>query len=234
MTQFGFRTVGAAYSQSPVTALVGFGGFAFAGKDTAADLLGRDHGWSKTFMSEPLRDALLELNPLVPVAYDFERTADGIAKVFHYSRTSDTNDARQIVHVRYRDLYEEIGYDESKKNPEVRGLLQRLGTEVGRRMFGPNAWVDLVFSRISKLRSAGTSVAVTGIRFANELERVHADGGVSVWIERPGFRPANDHSSENSLSASDFDLTIVNDGTVEELAAKLAGTLATSSTPSLA
>lgn len=175
--------------------LVGLGGYAFSGKDTVADILQRDHGWGHTFMSKPLMQALLILDPLIP---------DG-----------------SMGHVRYSNLHGRVGYDKSKENPEVRRLLQLLGTEVGRNMFGANVWLDLMFREANELREEGVSVAVAGIRFANELDAIRANGGTLVWVERPGFSPVNTHASDNTLSAADFDTVIVNDGTLTDLARKV-------------
>jgi hypothetical protein len=189
-----------------MTKLIGFGGRLTSGKDTAADHLVDKHGWVKLNMSAPLHDAMLALNPLVPME-------------FRYS----------TGHWRYRDLVEKVGYTEAKENPEVRRLLQALGTEVGRKMFGENVWVDIAAQNIDALRDQGLNVAITGIRFPNEVDLIHADRGHGapgelVWVERPGQEtPTGElstHSSE-SLGPDFFDTVLANDGTLEDLYAKV-------------
>jgi hypothetical protein len=42
-------------------------------------------------------------------------------------------------------------------------------------------------------------------------------GGCTVWINRPGFGPVNEHISDNALDATDFDLIVCNEGSIEDL-----------------
>jgi hypothetical protein len=173
--------------------LIGLGGYAFAGKDAFADALVEYEEFNKLFMSSVLRDALHTLNPWV----------QGEDQWWY----------------RYAEYEASVGsYEESKKNEEVRRLLQVMGTEVGRKMFGLDVWIDLLAGRVASLREAGFSVAVTGIRYPNELEWVRDNGGNAVWIDRPGTAPVNEHSSDNTLGPEDFDLTVMNDGTLGDLA----------------
>lgn len=179
-----------------MTVLVSFSGYATAGKDAAADSLVQRLGFVKTYMSKPLEQALLTLNPYVP---------------------SNENDTWIV----YSDLHARIGYDETKKTPEVRQLLQRLGTEIGRNMFGEDTWVDLAFKEIAELREDGLSVCLTGVRYQNELDRVREADGISVWVDRPGVEAVNTHSSEHTLTAADCDVVIMNGGSLGELAQKM-------------
>lgn len=173
--------------------LFGLGGYAGVGKDAFADALVEFNDFNKQFMSSPLRQALLTVDPWIL----------GEDKLYY----------------RY-SAYEEIvkSYEAAKRNPEVRRLLQVLGTEVGRNMFGQNVWVDLLDNEVKKLRANDISVVVTGIRYRNELDWVLDNGGHSIWIERPGVEPVNSHSSDNTLSMGDFDIMVSNEGTLGELA----------------
>lgn len=187
--------------------LIGLGGYAFSGKDTVADLLVRNHGWAKLYMSQALEQALLALNPII-YHTPAQNGRGGFVEPAHYTR--------------YQELHAEVGYDDSKKLPEVRALLQRLGTEVGRNIIGPNVWVDIVFGEARRLVASGINVAVTGIRFRNELEAVHASGGDAIWVDR-GLAPVNAHTSDNTLGSVDFDAALLNLGTLDDLAMKVAG-----------
>ncbi len=172
--------------------LISFSGYATVGKDAAADLLVSRAGFVKTYMSKPLEQALLTLNPWI---------------VDHKESTIE----------RFADLHTNLGYTSTKEFEEVRRLLQILGTEIGRNMIGENVWLDLVFEEIRNLRALDKSVAVTGVRNLNELTLVRQLDGVSVWIERPNMRPVNSHSSDNTLTAEDCDLVVTNNGTLRDL-----------------
>lgn len=183
-----------------MTALISFSGYATAGKDAAADSLVQLLGFVKTYMSKPLEQALLTLDPWVPSEHSSIDHSDWM---------------------RYSELHALVGYDESKKNPEVRRLLQSLGTEIGRNMFGEDTWLDLAFKEIAELREDGLSVCLTGVRYFNELTRVREADGISVWVDRPGVEAVNTHSSEHTLSAADCDFVVVNGGDLGELAQKM-------------
>lgn len=166
------------------------------GKDAFADAICEGFGWRKTYMSSKLEQALLLLDPIVEVRV----TRDSGMKPIHYSQ-----------------LHAEVGYDESKQNTEVRRLLIRLGTEVGRELIDRDLWTKLVFAEVDEWLDARESVVVTGIRFHNELEAIRQRNGTAIWIDRPGVRAVMDHDSENTLKPSDFDSRLLNDGSLEQL-----------------
>lgn len=175
--------------------LISLSGFARTGKDEAAKILVNQFGYERRAWADPLYRALRTLNP--SVAYRGE---------YH----------------ELRDLIAWHGWDNIKEHaPQARELLQRLGTEVGRRQFGENFWVDLT---LKSMKPDGSYV-VTDSRFPNELDAAKAHGGVTVVIDRPGFGPANDHISERAWNDYDFDVRITNDGTLSDLADDVAGVL---------
>lgn len=169
--------------------LIGLGGLLRSGKDTFADYLVEGHGYVKLNMSEPLHEAMMTLDPIVNEGYD---------------------------HITYSELIGRVGYTEAKKNPEVRRLLQVLGTEIGRKMFGENVWVDLAGKRIDELRAEGKPVVITGLRYPNEIEMIRSRKGRAAWVDRGG-KPTSDHPSENSVKAADFDFAIDNTGSLNDL-----------------
>lgn len=172
------------------------GGYATSGKDAFADILVKELGWYKTYMSKPLETALLTLNPWIPLG--------SASKQNCYWQT-------------YKEVHNTVGYDESKKYPEVRRLLQTLGTEVGRNQFNEDIWVDLACREIVEKLKLNHRVVVTGIRYQNEIDKMRQLGAKTVWVERPGVLPINAHSSDNTLAKDSFDILCVNKGNLEEL-----------------
>jgi 5'-deoxynucleotidase YfbR-like HD superfamily hydrolase len=177
-------------SQKPM--LIGLSGYAQTGKDTVATMLGVA-GYNRLAFADTLREFLYALDPIIPVK--------------HPSRHG------QLLHIEYRTLsstIDLIGWEWAKVEiPEVRQLLQRLGTECGRMMLGSNVWIDAAFAKMDSVKR----YVFSDVRFPNEAEAIKERGG-QVWrIQRPGTEPANDHASERALDDYPFDVVLNNDGT---------------------
>lgn len=99
----------------------------------------------------------------------------------------------------------------------VREFLQRLGTDAIRDKLHENTWINAL---IHEYKPPYPDWVITDTRFPNELEAVK-DKGVSIWVERPGVKPINNHPSETSLDGYKFDYTIKNEGSIEELIEKV-------------
>lgn len=104
------------------------------------------------------------------------------------------------------------GWDTVKQNPKVRRLLQRLGTEAGRNIIGPDVWVDLAHK---KLRQGGRFV-FTDCRFPSEIAALKSWGATIARITRPGIKKL-DHASENFVDHLPVDVEIENNGSVADL-----------------
>lgn len=167
----------------PRIRVIGLSGYARAGKDTIAHFLA-ERGYVRASFADYIRTALYALNPLVS----------------EDRRVSDVVDA--------------YGWEVAKvERPEVRSLLQRLGTEVGREILGDNVWVDLTFRNMPD----ASNVVIADCRYPNEAQVVKELGG-EIWrVVRPGHGPANTHQSEIGLDAWPFDRIFANDGTREAL-----------------
>lgn len=93
--------------------------------------------------------------------------------------------------------------------PETRQLMQRLGTDVMRDMYGSNVWVDHLGARI-----AHKNVVVTDVRFDNEAAWINEMGGELYQVVRPlltqGF--GSGHSSEAGVNPQFVTATVENNG----------------------
>lgn len=172
----------------PRIEVLGLSGYARSGKDTVGDVLVKN-GYTKFSFASELKQAIYNLNPLVSV--------DGMT----YQRSL-------------------IGFDLDKAKvlyPEIRKLLQRMGTEVGRELFGEDFWVESALSKIPD----GTKAVFTDCRFPNEADAIRNLGG-NIWrIKRDAVGPINGHVSETSLDNYDFDQYIINNSTIENLTNKV-------------
>lgn len=119
---------------------------------------------------------------------------------------------------------------ESHWGMTVRDLLQKLGTDAMRNGLHPNSWVNALMADYvpTKVQWAQGPIGgyedgpmpgwiITDTRFQNEAKAIKDMGGIVIKVERPGVGPINDHSSEIALKDYDFDYTINNDGSLEDL-----------------
>ncbi len=96
-----------------------------------------------------------------------------------------------------------------------RKIWQLLGTEVGRGI-DPAIWIKNAEMFIHK--HPGRTVIITDVRFDNEAIFIRNRGGVVINIVREQQDIIeNRHSSEGGLSPNNIDLTIRNNGSIEDM-----------------
>ena len=101
-----------------------------------------------------------------------------------------------------------------------RKIYQLLGTEVGRGI-DPAIWIKNAEMFVRK--NPGFTVVITDVRFDNEAAWIHNRGGVVINIVRDQDDiKENKHSSEGGLKPDNIDLTIHNNGTIEDMCNEVA------------
>lgn len=171
--------------------LIGLSGYARSGKDEAAKVLVEEYGFKRIAFADKLRDFLYALNPIICSDLD------------HYEFWT----VQQAI-----DFYGWDGYKATEWGTEIRGLLQRLGTEAGRNTLWDSIWID---AALHDLSPEGKYV-ITDARFPNEADAVVSRGGSLVRITRHGVGPANPHPSETSLDDYNFTHRLNNNGTLAD------------------
>lgn len=174
--------------------LLGLGGWKENGKTAAALLLAERHGWTVIEMSAPIAAVAARLNPLVP-------------------------EGDRALMRRYAEVVAEYGLTAAKENPEVRRLLDEIGAGL-RDLIDAEVWTTAASAAIAAALAAGASVVVTGIRYPRELAMIRELGGLAAWVRRPGRGPGG--AADRALREADFDATLVNDGGLDLLAARVA------------
>lgn len=169
--------------------ILGVCGFAQSGKDTAAGFL-IERGWKRLAFADALRESVYRLNPVVPLNVPVDPP------------------------IRVQDLVDMFGWDVVKvEYPEIRQLLQRMGTEVGRGIYGESFWVDRVLAQIEP----GQNYVITDVRFPNEVDAVRSVGGVVYRIYREGVNAVNGHISDTGVDDLEIDGILLNDGDLADL-----------------
>jgi len=178
----------------PRATVIGLSAYAQSGKDTVADRLVEKHGYTKMSFASPIREALLRLDPRI----NLEGLPPGVT-------------LSQSVKI--------SGWESLKADSfgDVRGLLQRMGTEVGREMFGEDIWADYAINSIPD----GAKVVFADVRYPNEANAIRNLGGYIWRIVRNGVGPANDHTSESAMDSYEFDAVLKNSHGLDFLGVKV-------------
>lgn len=154
--------------------LFAFSGLKGSGKDTAASVLIHEYGFTKIAFADAVRELALVIDPWITV------------KTLYGTDVS-----------RLSTLVTNVGWDTLKRSvPEVRRLLQVIGTEGGRMLVGENVWVDILAKRYPDIADEHVRYVIADCRFDNEVEFVRNNGGKLIWINRPGI-VSDGHASES-------------------------------------
>ena len=204
--------------------IIGVCGFIGSGKDTVADYLTNFHGFRRESFANSLKDA--------------------VANVFGWDRTLLEGRTKQA-----REWREQVDtwWAERLNIPHLtpRWILQQWGTEVCRRAFHDDIWIA---SLENKLRNSKDDVVISDCRFPNEIKSIKNAGGIIIWVKR-GELPewyedalsANKgqvqnyswaisvdklkrlgiHASETAWIGTEFDAILENDGSIDDLYAKI-------------
>ena len=150
--------------------------------------------------------------------------------------------ADQFEDQEFKKLYMGIDWDMT-----YREFLQRLGTDAMRDNLHINVWVNALFADYKEeiyrtavpTRAAGfidqymyPNWIITDMRFPNEMEAVEQRKGITIRVVRSfnhkmGSKETGTldltplHPSETALDDAEFDYTIVNDSTIEDLVEKV-------------
>lgn len=172
--------------------IIGLSGYARSGKDTVAEYLVEEHGFTRVAFADPMRNALYRLNPMISI--------------------------HDMTHVPLASAVDGMGWEEVKSaSADLRGLLQRMGTEVGRDMFGDDFWVNQAW----KEAEWHEDVVFSDVRYTNEANSIRNRGGVVWRISRPNVAAANSHGSESALDGYFFNEDLDNSGSLDDLYMRL-------------
>lgn len=133
-----------------------------------------------------------------------------------------------------KDMMRVMGFTEDQINGDLKEVgcvllngktpryaMQTLGTEWGRDLLHENIWVNML---VAKANKESGIVVVDDVRFPNEIEAIHANGGVVAWVERASIYEGEDqHSSETSVSPEDCDVLVDNTLPISEVVANVEG-----------
>lgn len=137
------------------------------------------------------------------------------------------NLGKKTVILHYADVLKFVaaqwyGYDGDKSKPEMRSLLQHVGTDIFRAN-NPGCWVRIVQEIVLGMGDSVDFVLIPDCRFEDEASWPKHVGieSIIIRIDRPGFdnglsKEQKAHPSETELDSYPMDLYVVNNhGTYE-------------------
>jgi hypothetical protein len=176
--------------------IVGVAGRLGAGKDTVGDYLVRAYGFKRVAFADALKELCSHVVSRAAVGWNGENWT-------------------------------------GSKSEYGRMILQGIG-KGARGVIGPGVWVsalDRTLSQTDGLNPFSDRVVVTDVRYPNEVDYVRWNGDKSLLIrvDRPGVDrsgPEHQHETEAHVDSLKVDAVVVNDGTLEQLYARVDAVMA--------
>ena len=186
--------------------LIGIVGLIGSGKDTVAEHLVTQHGYTRDSFAKSLKDA--------------------VSAMFNWDREMLEGNTESSRH--WREQPDTFWSEKFGKPVTPRWVLQHFGTEVMRGNMYDAIWVDSCIGRYK-----GQNTVISDTRFPNEVKMIREHGGIIILVKRGddpewftnyvegNIEPTGIHSSEYAWAKEEFDYVIENNGTKEELSAKV-------------
>ena len=177
--------------------IIGISGLAGSGKNVVAEHLVTHHNFKSDSFAKSLKDA--------------------VAHIFNWDRAmleGTTDESRK-----WRETVDPTWSDRLDRSVTPRWVLQYFGTDVCRKGFHDDIWINSLFARVK----ADDRVVVSDVRFINELKMIRKNNGKLILITRGGIPTKQEmirkriHQSEWDWIGYDFDHVIENNGTIQDL-----------------
>jgi len=218
--------------------IIGINGYAGSGKDTVGTIIQNLTAFPNDSVDSIVK--MIEQNYSSDGQWQIKKWAGKLKEVasmltgipvkkFEDQEFKKTNLGSEWNILESTPRYTEKGSYYTQKNipMTVRDFLQKLGTDGLRDNLHENVWVNALMSDYEGMYDLDTDKTtypnwvITDTRFPNEAQAIQQANGIIIRVERPGVKPINNHPSEVSLDNWNFDHTIINDGSVEDLVQKV-------------
>jgi hypothetical protein len=141
----------------------------------------------------------------------------GYADEFHVDPLgSPIMNNRQCDKERYEEELKTNHQTAYKFHMTYRELLQYIGTDLFRKKFHTETWINALFSEYKK---PAQNWIIPDCRFPNEFEAIKNRDGIVIRVNRfnPNEKLFGNHISEVALDCHQFDYVINNNSTIDEL-----------------
>ena len=200
--------------------IIAFSGNKFAGKDTAAEILIKRHGFKRIGLADKLKDICSEVFEISRFAMDNPYLKE---TRFDTPVTISIENIEALLKGVQKDGFEfdygkvfgDVCKNFSGKNlTSIRDMLQTVGTDILRTFVKDDIWLEYIKKQITQ----DSNIVITDARFKNEREYLKNIGAVLILIKRQGYESKSTHVSENQLGEeSDYDVVVHNETTIHAL-----------------
>lgn len=164
---------------------IGFSGKICTGKTTACEYLVQKYGFISLRLSDPLKSLEFIHGNVNPESWErlVFKNVKRIVSYLFLARTGEETRAEALEGLLANEVLKAFRLFEPMPSQKNRGLLQYLGTEVGRRL-DADIWIDCLVGRIIEREQTGFKhIAVEDVRFPNEFERLKKLGFTMVRLK---------------------------------------------------
>ncbi len=173
--------------------LIGIMGRKYSGKDTIADYISSKYSYQKIAFAEPLKK--------------------GCQIMFQFTDKQLEEDKEVIDEywgVTPRKVFQYIGTDVIRNGME--NLIPGIGNDF---------WINSCMRKYYNLRDSGIKTVISDVRFPNELERIHKEGGIVIKVTRSSLENSDTHASEIQIDEMVEDYLVTNDSDLDSLYEKI-------------
>lgn len=183
------------------------------GKDTAADILVKKHGFTRIALADPLKELCCRVFKLDPNIFDNDHKDAPMTRI--YLDFHDIDKIRKIVEEEWHYTISEENRDKMEELHGAefdtpRDILRCVGTAILRQCVSDQIWLELALFKIKEL---GAKIVITDCRFENERDFFGKLGAVLCLIKRNDNGDSKEHEF-NLGKDSDYDVVFTNDGTL--------------------
>lgn len=196
--------------------IIAFSGNKFVGKDTAAEILIKRHGFKRIGLADKLKDICSEVFEISRFAMDnpYLKEVNFEKPVIITTKNIDSllrRVQRDGFEFNFEDTFRDICKNfHGKILTSIRDILQTVGTDIYRNFIQDNIWLEYIKKEIIPT----SNIVITDARFKNERDFLKEIGAVLVLIKRSGYENTSTHISENQLgSDSEYDVVVTNEDT---------------------
>ncbi len=187
--------------------IIGIGGAARSGKGAIASVFIKQCGFKEINFADALKECCSKAFNLPLETFYKDELKD---MSFSVELTTEAFNAFIEQLQAYASPIKEIGVSSGTILTSPRHMLQYMGTEIARDLFGNDIWIRIFRSRVLE---SNCHVVCSDVRFMNELELIKELEGTTILVKRPSIETVKSHVSE-TLAKHDnlFDVIVNNNG----------------------